>query len=362
MIEDETSPQGAPQAEAQGSSRRSRIKLSDVAQAAGVSTASVSRVLNNDMRVNREIKARVEAAVQQLGYRPNSAARALASRKFRKIGAIVPTLENPSFASGVEALQARLAQEGYALIVASSDYKAELELMQARMLVSVGVDGIMLIGADHLPALYGLLADSGTPFVNAWVVDRASGHPCVGFDNRAAAVRLTHYLLDLGHRKFGVVSGIRTGNDRATERVAGITEALASRGLELLPERLIEAPYKIFESQLALRSLMAADDPPTAIICGNDIQAFGVLIECQTLGISVPETVSVAGFDDLDFSAHISPALTTIQVRASEIGARTAEYLLARLSDKPMLNITEIKVNLMVRLSTAPPRKHSVTF
>lgn len=339
-----------------------RIKLSDVAQAAGVSTASVSRVLNNDMRVNQEIRARVEAAVQKLGYRPNSAARALASRKFRKIGAIVPTLENHSFASGVEALQARLAKEGYALIVASSDYRPELELMQARMLVSVGIDGIMLIGADHLPELYRLLDESSMPFVNAWVVDRNSGHPCVGFDNRAAAMRLTHYLIDLGHRKFGVVSGMRAGNDRATERVRGVAEALASRGLSLPPERLIEVPYKIFESQLALRSLMAADDPPTAIVCGNDIQAFGVLIECQSLGISVPETVSVAGFDDLDFAAHISPALTTIQVRASEIGTRAAEYLLAKLAGKPVLNITEIKVNLMVRLSTAPPRTHDVTF
>lgn len=332
-----------------------RIKLSDVAREAGVSTASVSRVLNNDMRVNRDIKARVEAAVLRLGYRPNSAARALASKKFRKIGAIVPTLENQSFASGVEALQARLAREGYALIVASSDYRPELELMQARMLVSVGVDGIMLIGSDHLPALYGLLADSGTPFINAWVADRKSGHPCVGFDNRAAAAQLTHYLVDLGHREFAVVSGIRTGNDRAAERVAGVNEALAARGLTLHPDRLIEVPYKIFESQLALRSLMAAENPPTAIVCGNDIQAFGVLIECQSLGISVPETVSVAGFDDLDFSAHINPALTTIQVRAAEIGTRAAEYLLARMAGKPTLNITEIKVNLMVRLSTAPP-------
>ena len=335
---------------------RPRIRLRDVALDAGVSTASVSRVLNNDLRVNPEIRARVEAAVQRLGYRPNSAARALASRKFRKIGAIVPTLENHSFASGVEALQARLAQEGYATIVASSNYSPEQELLQAGMLVSVGVDAIMLIGADHLPALYALLDDSCTPFVNAWVVDRNSGHACVGFDNHAAAMRLTQYLVDLGHRAFGVVSGIRKGNDRACERVRGITDVLTARGLSLPSERLIETPYRIFESQLALRSLMAADDPPTAIICGNDIQAFGVLIECQSLGLSVPETVSVAGFDDLDFSAHINPALTTIQVQASEIGTRAAEYLLARLSGQPVLNITEIKTNLIVRLSTAPPR------
>jgi LacI family transcriptional regulator len=341
--------------------RIARIKLSDVAREAGVSTASVSRVLNRDLRVNPRIRDQVQAAVERLGYRPNSAARALASRKFQKIGAIVPTLQNPAFAAGVEALQHRLGHEGYALIVASSDYNPEIELMQARMLMSVGVDAMMLIGFDHLPALYDLLDESAVPFVNAWAIDRSSDRPCVGFDNRAAAAGLTRYLIDLGHRAFAVVSGIRKSNDRASERVAGIGEALAERGLELRLGRLIEVPYRIFESQLALRALMAEPERPTAIICGNDIQAFGVLIECQSLGIRVPETVSVAGFDDLDFAAHINPPLTTVQVPAEEIGKRAADYLLARLSGKPSLGLTEIRTNLLVRASTGPPRRRAET-
>lgn len=221
----------APEAPLEGESgslrgkrdRGARIKLSDVAREAGVSTASVSRVLNRDLRVNPRIREQVQAAIERLGYTPNSAARALASRKFRKIGAIVPTLQNPAFAAGVEALQHRLAREGYALIVASSDYNPEIELMQARILVSVGVDAMMLIGVDHLPALYGLLDEAAIPFVNAWAIDRGSDRPCVGFDNRAAAAGLARYLLDLGHREFAVVSGIRKGNDRASERVAGIS-------------------------------------------------------------------------------------------------------------------------------------------
>ncbi len=332
-----------------------RIKLADVAREAGVSTASVSRVLNNNTRVNADIRTRVANAVSRLGYTPNSAARALASQRFRKVGAIVPTLENPAFASAVEALQQRLSRNGYAVIIASSDYNPELELMQARMLGSVGVDAVMLIGADHLPELYAYLEDSHLKFVNAWVADRTSGYPSVGFDNRAAAARLTRYLIELGHREFAVISGIRKGNDRATERVAGVAQALERAGLKLPPERVLEAPYKFFESQMALRSLMASETPPTAIVCGNDLQAFGALIECQSLGIAVPGTVSIAGFDDLDFAAHITPPLTTMQIPVAEIGVRAGEYLLARIQDRPTLHITEVNVNLVVRASTGPP-------
>ncbi len=347
-------PRAVPAAAGTGGGTGRRIKLADVAREAGVSTASVSRVLNRHRRVNPEIQSRVHAAVKRLGYHPHSAARALATRRFDKIGAIVPTLQNPAFAAGVEALQRRLSQEGYALIVASFNYDPDLELSQARMLASVGVDAMMLIGVSHRGELYALLDQSGIPFVNAWAIDRNARRPCVGFDNRAAAVRLTRYLLDLGHRDFAVISGVREGNDRASERVAGIGDALAERGFELHPERLIEAPYQIFESQLALRSLMAMTEPPTAIVCGNDIQAFGALIECQSLGIPVPQSVSVAGFDDLDFAAHIQPPLTTIQVPAEEIGERAAEYLLARLAGRATLNLTEIGTNLLVRSSTGP--------
>jgi LacI family transcriptional regulator len=331
------------------------VTLGDVAREAGVSPATVSRVLNRPETVRGELREAVRRVVDRLGYLPHGAARALASRRSQTIGAIVPTLDNAIFARCLDALQRRLNAAGYVLLLATTEYERGREKTELQALLERGVDGIMLVGGDHDPALYTHLGAKGLPFVNTWVYDPAAGRPCIGFDNRGAARRLTNYLLDLGHRRFAMIAGITLHNDRAAERVAGVREALAARGLELRPERLVERPYTIAEGRGAMRMMLALPDPPTAVICGNDILAIGALAECLAARVAVPDHVSVTGFDDIELAAHLQPPLTTIRVPSAEMGRRAAEYLLDRLAERITPGIVQLPVELILRGTTAPP-------
>jgi LacI family transcriptional regulator len=312
----------------------------------------VSRVLNGNTRVDQDLGKRVMAAAKRLSYTPHAAARALASQRSRTIGAVIPTLENINFAVGVAALQRRIAAAGYTLLLGSSNYDREEELRQVKALASHGVAGMMLVGGRHAPGLYELLQTKKVPFVNTWVLD--SRHPCVGFDNREIGRTLARHLLDLGHVKFGVISQIAASSDRAAERVIGIREVLAARGVVPPDERLIERPYKMAEGRLALRDLMQSAIPPTAVICGTDMLALGALIEAQQLGVVVPRDLSITGINDVEHAGHLTPPLTTIRLPADEIGDRAAEYLLACIDRRPTTPAWRVQFDLIVRDSTAP--------
>jgi LacI family transcriptional regulator len=331
------------------------ITLDHVARAAGVSPATVSRVLNEPARVRQDLCIRVRAAVERLGYVPHGAARALASRRSNTVGAIIPTLDNAIFAKGIGALQRHLNGDGFVLLLASTEYEPERELAELDALIERGVDGIMLVGADHSAALYRRLAAKNMPYVNTWTYDPESQHPCVGFDNRGAAARIASHLIDLGHRRFAMIAGIARHNDRAAERIDGVRAVLASRGISLAPDRIIERPYEIGEGRLTLRSLMRLPEPPTAIICGNDVLAIGALLECLASGISVPDQVSITGFDDLELASHMVPPLTTVRVPSAAMGQQAAMYLIDRIRSRPVRPCLELDVELILRGTTAPP-------
>lgn len=332
------------------------VSLADVARAAGVSTASVSRAINSPDKVRAEMRGRIEAAIEDLGYIPSGAARALATRQSRAIGAIVPTLDDAIFATGINALQRRLAQLGYTLLVASSEYDWDQEVTEAQALLAHGVEGLMLVGEAHDPRLYRLLDIKRTPFVNSWTYRADAPYPCIGFDNRQAAYRLTRYLLDLGHRDIGMIAGITRRNDRAVGRLAGVREALGEHGLSLPAHRVVEQSYGVRQGRDGLRALLdTGHGRPTAVVCGNDVLALGALLECQATGVGVPGQLSITGFDDLRISAHLQPALTTVCVPSAEMGARAAEFLVARLAGERVLSHAEVETSLVVRGTTAPP-------
>lgn len=332
-----------------------RVRVEDVALAAGVSGATVSRALNRTGPVSDNFCRRIERAVIELGYVPNGAARALASQRAHAIGVIVPTLENTNFAITAEAAQRRLIDAGYNFMVASTGYDPARESSHIQSLVAHGVDGIILVGAQRDPDIVHFLKSRRVPYVVTWSM-AGDDTPSVGFDNAEAAQRLANHLLDLGHRQIGVIAGLTKNNDRAAARLEGVRRALGQRGLALPRELLIERPYRIAEGQYAMRALMATSPQLTAVVCGNDQLAFGALIQCSRQGIAVPQEVSIVGFDDLEFAGQIVPALTTIHVPAEEIGLRAAEYLLARINGQPAATMTEVSVNLIVRESSAPPR------
>lgn len=332
--------------------------IRDVARRVGVSTASVSRTLNNPDSVSAGLRVRIDAAVAELGYIPDAAARALSSRRTRTIGAIVPTVDNAMFARGIEALQTYLSPQGYLLLLSTSGYDPQIEARQAQNMASRGVDGLVLRGDTHTDGLRRLLAAQRIPFVNVGVYHPDKPYASVGCNNEAAAYRACRYLVELGHTRIGMVAAITRNNDRATARVAGVRRALAQSGLTLRPDWYTEVPYHLDDARQGARRLLARpqQDWPTALVCGNDVLAYGVLLEAERRGLRVPEDLSVMGFDDLEWSRHLRPSLTTMHVPTDLAWTRAGEYLVESLSGRQAALHHEVDVALVVRESTGKPR------
>ncbi|EAQ24102.1 LacI family DNA-binding transcriptional regulator [Roseovarius sp. 217] len=303
--------------------------LADVARAAGVSTATVSRCLNSPSQVQESTRERVLAAVMALGYSPNFGARALAARRTGTIGAIIPTMENAIFARAIQAFQEELHLSGVTLLVASSSYSPQNEADQIRTLVARGADALLLIGHDRDPGIYAFLEQRGVPVLVSWAFDPAQARPAIGFDNRRAMAALAKEVLRLGHQRVGMISALAEGNDRARDRISGVRDALRDHGLDPTALHLIEIPYSIANGAEAMAKLMALPARPTAVICGNDVLAVGALQMARKLGLRVPADVSITGFDDIELATVVDPALTTVHVPHREMGREAARLLVA---------------------------------
>jgi LacI family transcriptional regulator, galactose operon repressor len=335
------------------------IGIRDVARHAGVSTASVSRAINNPDSVGPDLRARIDAAIAALGYIPDAAARALSSRRTRTIGAIVPTVDNAMFARGIESLQHYLSLQGYLLLLATSGYDPEVECRQVQNMASRGIDGLILRGDVHTDATRRLLATRRIPFVNVGVYHPDKPYPSVGANNEMAGYRACNYMLDLGHTEIGMVAAQSAFNDRASARVAGVRRALVERGLDLPARWLLEVPYHLDDARQAARTLVAMRERPTGVVCGNDVIAYGVMLEAERRGLNVPGDLSVMGFDDLEWSRHLRPSLTTMRLPTDEVWTRAGEYLVRTLNGQQAALHHEVDASLVVRESTSPPHAAS---
>lgn len=333
--------------------------IGDVARRAKVSTATVSRVVNQPNGVRPALRARVEAAVAQLGYVPHAGARTLKSRRTGSIGAIFPTIDNAIFAKAIDALQRRLAEAEHQLLIATNDYSPATEESQAVNLLARGADALLLCGVGQHASLLARLKARAVPVVHVMSWPPPPRLACVGFDNARAMAQVVRYLLDLGHRRIAMLAGVTHDNDRATARLAGVRTALAAAGLPLPASRIVERRYGIAPAREGLQQLLQgpAGERPTAVVCGNDVLATGALFEAQRLGLDVPRELSIVGFDDLELASHLHPALTTVHVPAEAMWRRAAEQVLAQLAGEAAPPSWEVEVSLVVRGSTGPPMR-----
>ena len=337
----------------------------DVARAAGVSTASVSRVLNGIGPINASIRSRVESAIAALGYVPNDGARALVTRRSMVLGAIIPTLNNAIFAEGINAFEAEARRHGYTLVLSVSNYDLDDERVLVGRMVQRGVDGLLLVGNEHLPASFQVLRRAAIPHVCSWTFDDDPPAANVGFRNAAAMTEIVDLLVALGHRRIAMLAGITLGNDRALSRVEAVRLRLAGHGLALVPGLLIECPYTIRDARDAFCVLWDRAAPgarPTAVICGNDVIAVGALLEARRRGIALPGSLSITGFDNLAISAEIDPAITTVDVPAEAMGREAAAALIRAIDDGSPVESRLLSTRLIVRDTTGgPPQDHRRT-
>lgn len=332
-----------------------RSSAKDVARLAGVSTATVSRVLNTPAQVDALTRQRVREAIDKLRYVPDGAARALRSRRSLMVGAIVPSFAYALYARTTSAMQGVLDPAGYAMVVAEHHYDLRTEVRVTEQLISHGVDAFVFVGVYHDPALFALLESHGKPYVLTWAVDPMLRHPSIGFDNRAATFAMTQHLVSLGHRRFGLLSAPVAGNDRATERGAGMRAALAQAGLEF-DERLAQyGPIDLAAAKAMMQRILAAPARPTAVVATNDVFAVGGMMACREAGVRVPEHLSIAGVDNTDLGATQTPPLTSIRTPIVEIGRAAADQVIARLEGRPYAAFQTLPFELVPRGSTAPP-------
>ncbi|WP_170763638.1 LacI family DNA-binding transcriptional regulator [Ruegeria lacuscaerulensis] len=329
--------------------------LDDVAKMAGVSTATVSRCLNNPDRVVEATRQRVLTAVDALGYTPNFAARVMAAKRSSTIGAIIPTMENAIFARGLQAFQEELHQHGYTLLVSSSAYKPDIEDEQIRTLVARGADGLLLIGHDRDPHIYDYLEQRKIPVLVAWSFQPDAQIPSVGFDNRAAMFELANHVIGLGHRQIGMISGVSAGNDRAYLRIEGVRDAISQNDMTPSNLTIIETPYDIDNGAEAFTQLMSQETPPTAILCGNDVLAVGAVRRAQEMGLKVPEDISITGFDDIELARIASPGLTTVHVPHREMGRQAALELVEMVENKAISAGLRLDTKIVERQSLGRP-------
>ncbi len=301
---------------------KKRANLRDVAKAAGVSVATVSRVLNSPSAVSERTRSKVEEAIERLSFVPSAAARAINSGRTRFVGALVPTLDNAIFSRFLDALERQLRAHQLSLLVATTNSDESTEAEKAKELLQIGAEGFVVVGISHSQAFHEMTERAKLPVVATSFFDPKSALPTIGYDNAKAAQLALKHLEDLGHQKIAVVHGPRQGNDRTQARLAGI-EAAAHR-----------VQIDCFETVVSTRGgvdvverIRQASDLPDAILCLSDVIAMGTLFGLQKNEIRVPEDVSLMGLDDLPGSELLVPALTTVHLPVSRMGALAADAL-----------------------------------
>ena len=335
-------------------SGKGRVSLEDVARLSGVSTATVSRVLNGSTTVKAGRREAVEKACKELGYVINRAARTLASRRSMTIGAVVPTLATETFSRPLAAFQQVIHDAGYTLLLANSNFDPVIELQEVNKLIEYGIDGVMLVGNTHAPDLWDKISQQNIACVQTF--SQGTSKPSVGYDSENAAQTIANHLLDLGHHQFAVIVGTPPSNDRISDRLAGTRRTLEKRGIVLPATNLIDNAYSMNDARQAVFKLLDGPHPPTAIICGNDLLAFGAICAARERYLRIPNDISIVGFNDYEYAEHLEPPLTTMRIDLNQIGKCAAEYLLAILNGQDIAQHTLIETQLIVRGSsgTAP--------
>ncbi|WP_277185404.1 LacI family DNA-binding transcriptional regulator [Caballeronia sp. BR00000012568055] len=353
-------PTKTPAADAGNATRKTRsssVTLRDVARFAGVSSATVSRVMNNPSVVSDELRSRIMVAIDHLGWVPHAAARALATQRTGTIGAVFPTLANEHFATAIQTLQEAFEQAGYTLLLGCSQYDPEREYRQVRTMLERGVDAVVLVGETHHPELYPLLEQRQVPFVNTFVYREGSDRLCVGIDNHQAFFEFTTYLIGLGHRRFAMLSQIADSNDRARARREGVRDALAEHGLGMTAAHMAEGLWGARTGRELFSKVMDTPQPPSVVICGNGSFAMGAMLEAMHQGYDIPKELSLVGFDDFELMSELPIPITTVRVPSAEIGEMAAKMILAELAQPGSAESVKCEAEIIVRASSGPPPK-----
>jgi LacI family transcriptional regulator len=328
--------------------------MKQVAERAGVSTSTVSHVINNTRVVSEDVRERVLALIAEMRYIPSAVARSLKNDKTQTIGMMIPNNSNPYFAELIQGIEDASFKLGYNIILCNAYDDAEKQAAYLRVLMEKRIDGLILVASGADESLGHLLATQNTPMV---LVDREVEGVEADFiesDHEQGGYIATKYLLDLGHREIACVSGpIDLLPSR--DRVVGYMRALKEAGLKFRLDYLVRSDFTSEGGFNAFRQLLALKNRPTAIFASNDLMAIGGICAASEAKVRVPEELSVMGYDDIALASFSTPRLTTVAQPKYEIGEQTARMLVERIQGAALPPRREkLQTELVVRQSTAP--------
>jgi LacI family transcriptional regulator len=325
------------------------MTLEEVARRARVSTATVSRVLNNGAAVKTSTRARVLRVMEELKYSPNLHAQSLAGGRSRALGVIVSNIENPFFLDVYKTVEAGAHSAGYELVMANTDYSPERLVASIRLMLGRRPAGLAAIVSEMDATLIQELSSHPIPVVFYDVGTPGRNITNIRVDYRSGMTKLASYLYSLGHRRVGYV-GHHASLRPIHERVQSLRDATGRHaGLEV---ETATGDDSLEGGRQAARALLTRSPRPTALVCVNDVMAVGALRELRARGLRSPEDVSVTGFDNVTLAQFSMPALTTVHIPRDQIGRLICDYLMR--SDGPSAQEFVVEPELVVRDSTGP--------
>jgi LacI family transcriptional regulator len=333
----------------------SKAKLRDVASRAGVASSTISRYLNGSLQLPSPTRNRVQAAIAELNYRPNALARSLQAGRSHILGLILPDLSNPFFTSVADAAAAAAYREGYSILLCATGNDPNREAHYVNLLVAGQLDGLIYLGAHRRNSALETMRRTELPII---IVDEeiegvAGGRLFV--DNRRGGYLATEHLLHLGHRNVAFIGG-EADLLTTVERRRGYEDALLERGLIPHPNGTVLGEYTT-EFGARAAQLLLTDVAPTGIFAASDVVAIGVLQVARQLGLTIPEDLSLVGFDDIPMAEMLAPPLTTIWQPAEDLGKTAVLLLVRHLRDRAPLMRDTLGVRLRIRGSTCRPKR-----
>ena len=329
-----------------------RLTITDVALAAGVSVATVSKVINGRDGIATATSARVLGVVQELGYESSLVARSLRSRRTHVIGILVAEFE-PFSAEILKGAGSGLGDTDYELLAYTGTRQSGRAGWERRYLSRLSgtlIDGAIIVTPTVVDA------DAGVPVV---AIDPHAGSadlPSVESDNLAGGLLATRHLIELGHRRIAFLAG-RPDLESSRLREAGFRQALSEAGIEVDPSLVRRSDYRRDAAHQPAIELLSRPDRPTAVFAGNDLSAIGTMEAAQEMGLDVPGDVSVIGFDDIPEAARTTPALSTVRQPIQQMGSAAVELLIALMDGRiPETTHVRLPTSLVIRGTTAPPR------
>lgn len=334
---------------------KKKMTLKDVSKASGVSLITVSRALRQPDTVHTDTRAKIQRAIEEIGYIPNLTARALVSQRSGMIGIVVPILASSLFADFAQGANQVLEPKGQQMLLAVSDWSPKKEEEAVRTFLARQADAIIVTGFSHTETTRKMLGQFAGPVVEAWNLHDNVMDSAVGFNNYAGAMDMTRYLIERGYRNIVLAGGSSPDNDQLQDRIRGFNDAIKEAGLDVYQDTVVacEEPATVQAGATLMQTLMARPQKPDAIFFLAELSAHGAMMWCLSNNVSVPGDIAIAGFGDLSLSALLPVPLTTVQIKGRAIGEQSAQLVIERLEGKiDESSIQDVGYHLQIRAST----------